>query len=296
MRSRMGPSPCFSALLTSSVTTSRTSSSWACGSSSPRRARRAWRASALAEPWRGRSRSRSIGVRGRRAGRAAVSAGLLRVRACQAGAVWSRTPPTSAPGPARRARMPPVAPRIYVTGHRNPDTDSIAAAVGYSELLNRLDPETEHVPVRLGEVNAQTRWVLERAQAPEPRFLPHIMLRVRDVMQKEFPAVRCDEDSVRDAGLVMAREDRDVLPVTDPGGCLVGVVTERALARRYIRESRETSSLVDTPTAVREIAEVLEGEALLGLGDEVAGRVWVHAMDEMTQTGIGPGDVVVIGD
>src|SRR4051794_35138394 len=186
--------------------------------------------------------------------------------------------------------------RIYVTGHRNPDTDSIAAAVGYSELLGRLDPNTDYLPARLGEVNAQTRWVLERSGAPEPEFLPHIMLRVRDVMQTEFATVRGDEDSVRDAGLIMTREDHDVLPVTDPDGCLVGVVTERALARRYIRESRQTSSLVETPTTVREIVEVLEGEALLGGDKEVAGRVWVHAMDDASPTGIAEGDVVVIGD
>ena len=53
--------------------------------------------------------------------------------------------------------------RVYVSGHRNPDTDSIAAAVGYAELKSRLDPNTEYVPVRLGELNPQTRWVLEQA-------------------------------------------------------------------------------------------------------------------------------------
>ena len=53
---------------------------------------------------------------------------------------------------------------IYVTGHRNPDTDSIASAVGYAELMGRVDPRNEYLPVRLGEVNTQTRWVLERAR------------------------------------------------------------------------------------------------------------------------------------
>ena len=196
---------------------------------------------------------------------------------------------------ARRHNPRPVAPRIYVTGHRNPDTDSIASAVGYAELLGRLDPASDYVPVRLGEVNAQTRWVLDRSGAAEPEFLPHIMLRVRDVMQEAL-AADAREDSVRDVGLTMAREDRDVVPVVDGDGVLIGVVTERALARRYIRESRETSSLVDAATAVREITEVLEGEALLGADEEVAGRVWVLAMEVDSPTGIEPGDVVVCGD
>jgi manganese-dependent inorganic pyrophosphatase len=76
---------------------------------------------------------------------------------------------------------------IYVTGHRNPDTDSIAAAIGYAELKGRVDPETEYQPVRLGDVNSQTRWALERSGASEPDYLPHVFLRVCDVMRTEFP-------------------------------------------------------------------------------------------------------------
>jgi len=40
--------------------------------------------------------------------------------------------------------------------------------------------------MRLGEPNAQSRWVLERASAPEPEFLPHVFLRVRDVMRESW--------------------------------------------------------------------------------------------------------------
>ncbi len=54
---------------------------------------------------------------------------------------------------------------VYVTGHRNPDTDSIASAIGYAELKARLEPDTLYLPVRLGDLNPQTTWVLERAGA-----------------------------------------------------------------------------------------------------------------------------------
>ncbi len=60
---------------------------------------------------------------------------------------------------------------IYVTGHRNPDADSIAAAIGYAELQGRLDTHNAYVPVRLGECNAQTRWLLERSGA-RPAAVP----------------------------------------------------------------------------------------------------------------------------
>ena len=186
--------------------------------------------------------------------------------------------------------------RVYVSGHRNPDTDSVGAAIGYAELKNRLDGgATEYVPVRLGSVNAQTEWLLERSGAPLPRHLPHAYLRVRDVMRTQFPIAR-RADPVRSVGLLMASEGMDLVPVVDDDGILTGLLTERALARRYIRESREASRL-DVPTPVGAIVDVLDGELHAGdAGAEVKGRVWVQAMRSTASSRVQPGDVVVIGD
>jgi manganese-dependent inorganic pyrophosphatase len=186
-------------------------------------------------------------------------------------------------------------PTIYVTGHRNPDTDSVASAIGYAELRGRLDPNNDYEAVRLGECNAQTRWVLERSGAPEPEFLPHVMLRACDVMRTGFPITRRDEP-IRHAGLAMARTDLELTPIVDDDGALVGIVSERALARRYIRESRETSTLEDAPTHVSAVVDVLQGKLVSGEDRELAGRVWVHSMDVSTPSGISEGDVVVVGN
>ena len=185
-------------------------------------------------------------------------------------------------------------PPIYITGHRNPDTDSIAAAIGYAELKGQQDPGNEYRPVRLGEVNDQTRWVLERSGAPEPDFLPDIFLRVGDVMRHRFPAAGCN-DPVRKVGLMMAKEGIELVPLIDGDGALAGVITERALARRYVRESQEASRL-DAPTAVGAIVGVLGGELVSGEADEqVAGRVYVLAMDVTSQE-IAEADIAVVGD
>jgi len=185
--------------------------------------------------------------------------------------------------------------RTYVTGHRNPDTDSIAAAIGYAELKGRIDPNNEYVPVRLGEVNEQTAWVLDRAGAKEPVFLPHIMLRVRDVMRHEFPVAGCDEP-VRKVGLTMAGEGLELVPVVGSDGALAGVLTERALARRYVRESQEASEL-DAPTRVSAICDVLGGELVAGEDKDVSGRVWVIAMStDSLPAGVAAGDIAVVGD
>jgi manganese-dependent inorganic pyrophosphatase len=184
---------------------------------------------------------------------------------------------------------------IYITGHRNPDTDSIASAIGYAELKRRLDPDNTYVPVRLGDLNSQTRWLRERSGAPEPRNLPHVMLRAADVMQETFPISRQD-DPVREAGRAMAKADLELVPIVDEDGALTGVLTERALARRYIRDSRRTSTLEDTPTSLSAVVSVLEGKLVSGDERMLSGRVWVYAMDPAKSSGISEGDVVVVGD
>src|SRR5689334_22900100 len=67
------------------------------------------------------------------------------------GAAGARQPPLRVDGIAGGGRNPGRdnrrVPPIYVTGHRNPDTDSIASAIGYAELKRRLDPHNEYVPV-----------------------------------------------------------------------------------------------------------------------------------------------------
>jgi manganese-dependent inorganic pyrophosphatase len=184
---------------------------------------------------------------------------------------------------------------IYVTGHRNPDADSIASAVGYAELKRRLDPDNDYVPARLGDLNAQTEWILERSGARAPDFLPHVMLRICDVMRHDVPMAR-DDEPVRRVGQVMAREGVDLVVVVDGEGILAGVLTERALARRYIRESHEASRL-DAPTTVAAICETLGGEVLVAADGAVAGRVWALAMDVASLPGpIERGDIAVGGD
>jgi manganese-dependent inorganic pyrophosphatase len=184
---------------------------------------------------------------------------------------------------------------IYITGHRNPDTDSIASAIGYAELKSRLDPNNEYIAVRLGDLNSQTRWLLARCAAPEPRYLAHVMLRAVDVMQQNFPISRQDEP-VREAGRAMAKADLELVPIVDEKGALTGVLTERALARRYVRDSLRTSTLEEAPTYVSAVVSVLEGELVCGEERQLSGRVWVYAMDPASESGISDGDIVVVGN
>ncbi len=198
--------------------------------------------------------------------------------------------------PSEAEDEPRARGRIYVTGHRNPDLDSIASAIGYAELKGRLDPGSEYVPVRLGAVNAQTAWALERSGAPNPELMGHVMLRVRDVMCESFP-VAAHSQPLREVGQTMVSEDLDLVPVVDDGGELIGVMTERSLARRYIREARRSHTLRESPTSIAAIVSVLDGRQIEGSDGTVAGRVWVHSIDaSLSDSKIAPGDVVVVGN
>jgi manganese-dependent inorganic pyrophosphatase len=94
----------------------------------------------------------------------------------------------------------------------------------------------------------------------------------------------------------MARAELELVPVVDDEGALAGVVTERALARRYIRETRHTSTLEEAPTQVSAVVEVLQGELVTGADRLLSGRVWVHSMDVSSPSGISEGDAVVLGN
>lgn len=185
---------------------------------------------------------------------------------------------------------------IYVTGHKNPDTDTISSAIGYAELKNILDPENTYAPARLGEVNAQTAWALEKSGAKSPKRISHIKLRVKDVMSSEVAVAR-KRDPLRNVGLMMAQKNISQVPIVGEDGSLVGLITERNLARMYIRESRETSTFAESPVPVASMVEVLEGELLAGGDKDTTGKLWVISMgvNSMGQS-MESGDVVVIGD
>ncbi len=186
--------------------------------------------------------------------------------------------------------------RIYVTGHRNPDTDSVSAALGYAELKQLVDPDREYLPACLGKLNAQTTWALERSGAEAPRLLEHIQLRAGDVMREEFPVADANTP-LRYAGQAMVSAGLELLPVVDADGHLTGVLAERALAHRYVRETHEVPRLLGQ-TTMAAMADVLEGELLTDHADvTVGGRVWVlaRALGSILSD-ISPGDVAVVGD
>lgn len=128
---------------------------------------------------------------------------------------------------------------IIVCGHRNPDNDAICAAVGYAYLKNELarregkSDEVTYLPVRLGPLPPESKWVLETNGIPVPQVIPHVHARVCDVMTTDLVTVNHGA-KVIEAGKLLRRNDIRSLVVTNDDGTFRGLFATRAIANRYI--------------------------------------------------------------
>ena len=76
--------------------------------------------------------------------------------------------------------------RVYVVGHKNPDTDSICSAIAYANLKNQVTGK-EHTPRRAGQLNEETQYVLERFKVKVPALLSDLRVQVKDVELRKLP-------------------------------------------------------------------------------------------------------------
>ena len=130
-----------------------------------------------------------------------------------------------------------MASPIIVVGHRNPDNDSICAAVGYAYLKNELarrdGRDVEYLPARLGALPPESTWILEQNGIEAPRMLAHVHARVCDVMTPDPESIRHDA-SMLEAGRRLRQLNVRSLVVTNDDGTFRGLISTRAIAERYI--------------------------------------------------------------
>jgi len=70
--------------------------------------------------------------------------------------------------------------KVLVFGHKNPDTDSICSAIAYANLKSELGVNAE--PVRLGEINSETKYALEYFQVNVPRLVEKVAQETKQVI------------------------------------------------------------------------------------------------------------------
>lgn len=120
---------------------------------------------------------------------------------------------------------------IYVFGHRNPDTDSVVSAMAYAALCNALG-EGEYVPARLGHINDETAFLLDRFGFEAPLFLHTVRTQVHDIDFDRPPLVSAQVPISYAWEAIRKGDGISALPVTDEDGHLFGMVTAGGIAQQ----------------------------------------------------------------
>ena len=122
---------------------------------------------------------------------------------------------------------------IYVIGHKNPDTDSIAAAIAYANL-KCITTNKNYTAMRCGNVSSETQYVLDRFGFKPPKFIGDVRTQVRDMDMRNIPGVT-DEISLKDAWKIMKDNKVVTLCITD-GKYLKGLIkiTKNSTAYRVL--------------------------------------------------------------
>jgi manganese-dependent inorganic pyrophosphatase len=184
---------------------------------------------------------------------------------------------------------------IYITGHRNPDTDSICAAIAYAELKKRLGYNA--VAARLGNPNRETEFVLKYFNVPLSEYLPTVKTQVSDLNIDAVTPVSPDV-SIKTAWMLMNKHNVKTLPIVDDNDRLVGLATLSNITSKYM-DTLENNIIASSGTPLRNIVETLNAKLVYGKQEDfkTSGKVIVAAMaPEQVKNLVEKGDIVIAGN
>lgn len=186
--------------------------------------------------------------------------------------------------------------KIYVIGHKNPDTDSICSAIAYAYLKNQSGTG-EYAAKRAGHISTETQFVLEKFDVEAPGYVPNVKTRVRDMEIRRTEGVSSDI-SLKKAWTLLNDAKGTTLPIIKEDNVLEGLISIGDIARSYMAVV-DNAILSKARTQYRNILETLDGR--LYVGDAEAffdkGKVVVAASSpEVMEEYIEKNDMVILGN
>ena len=125
--------------------------------------------------------------------------------------------------------------KVYVIGHKNPDTDAICSAIAYANLKNKLDRDKVYIAARCGNLNRQTEFVLKKAKVEPPLLLNDIYPKVANIMTK--PPISLNENSpVFEVMHTIKEKGIRLVPIVDKENNLKGIVSVFELTDFFISD------------------------------------------------------------
>ncbi len=186
--------------------------------------------------------------------------------------------------------------KTLVIGHQNPDTDSICSAICYARLKQAVTGGI-YEPGRAGNVNAETRFVLDYFGVEKPELIRTVRTQVRDIEIRETPGVRRDI-SLKKAWNLMQEANVVTLAAVTESGLLEGLITVGDITRSYMNVY-DSSILSKAETQYSNIVETLEADVVVGDETEYfrQGKVLIAAANpDMMEFYIEKGDLVILGN
>lgn len=186
--------------------------------------------------------------------------------------------------------------KVWVVGHKNPDTDSICAAISYAYLKNQTE-DKEYVAKRAGNINEETRYVLEYFKVDEPELVTFAGAQLKDISIRKTAGVG-NQITLKRAWELMKKLEVVTLPVTNQFGKLEGIIVTKDIATSYM-DVLDNRALSQARTQYRAIAETLDGVVYAGNEHAyfVRGKVVVGTSNlEYMASTIEQDDLVILGD
>ena len=181
--------------------------------------------------------------------------------------------------------------KIYVFGHQKPDTDSITGAISLSYLKNELGFNT--IPCRLGEVNLETKYVLNYFNVKEPTYLEDVKLQLKDLNYHKNYLVN-EYKSIKECYDYMMKKSITGVPIVDNSNKLVGIATVKSIVNDMIN-----GDMRNLETSYQNIIDTLDGEALLRFDEEITGTILAAAYRSttfMSTVKLTSDNILIVGD
>ena len=164
--------------------------------------------------------------------------------------------------------------KVYVFGHKKPDTDSVTSAIVLSYLKNQLGMDTE--PRVLGEINNETKYVLKHFKIEEPKLLENVKLQIKDLTYHTGLNFY-ESDSIYNAFKFMNEKKVSVLPIIDKHDKFKGIISMKDITKNFLSDEYNK---VDC--SFDNLLHTIEGQEVLRFDDRIKGSTIVSAYQHQT--------------
>ena len=181
--------------------------------------------------------------------------------------------------------------RVYIFGHRNPDTDAVTSAISLAYLKKQLGMNA--IPVVLSSINQETKYALNYFKTKEPIFLNDVKLKIKDIEYTKKYNVT-EKDSIESAYSKMTEAGISKIPVVDNNKKLLGIITMKDIAKEQFSENIDKVN-----TSYNNILKTIEGKEILKYNENIKGNLIVAGYRSTTilsTVKLDENNIMIVGD